>query len=118
MQLYIFPDEIDGAPVQSIEFLIKFASDQVVVSKSKGKNKAKNLLRRPIICICNDMYVPALRQLRQIAFVVSFPQIESGRLADRYYGEPKMYIALTPFVISDCIRYVERRKLWSISHLC
>lgn len=70
--------------MQSIEFLIKFVSDKVV-SKSnvKGKSKAKNLLRRPIVCICNDMYVPALRQLRQIAFVVSFPQIESGRLADR-----------------------------------
>lgn len=80
----IILDEIDGAPVQSIDFLIKFVSDKVVGKPNvKGKSNAKNLLRRPIVCICNDMYVPALRQLRQIAFVVSFPQMESGRLAER-----------------------------------
>ncbi len=77
-------DEIDGAPVQSIDFLIKFVGEKAANnSNAKGKNKTKNMLRRPIICICNDMYVPALRQLRQVAFVVSFPQMESGRLADR-----------------------------------
>lgn len=70
--------------MQSIDFLIKFIGEKVVSKATvKGKSKAKNLLRRPIVCICNDMYVPALRQLRQIAFVVSFPQMESGRLADR-----------------------------------
>ncbi|XP_037043702.1 chromosome transmission fidelity protein 18 homolog isoform X2 [Bradysia coprophila] len=82
----IILDEIDGAPVQSIDFLLKFVGEKVVqTSNVKGKGKAKQLLRRPIICICNDMYVPALRQLRQIAFVVSFPQMESGRLADRLH---------------------------------
>ncbi|KAG4072740.1 hypothetical protein HA402_001852 [Bradysia odoriphaga] len=82
----IILDEIDGAPVQSIDFLLKFVAEKAVpTSTVKGKGKAKQLLRRPIICICNDMYVPALRQLRQIAFVVSFPQMESGRLADRLH---------------------------------
>ncbi|KAJ6646390.1 Chromosome transmission fidelity protein 18 like [Pseudolycoriella hygida] len=76
----IILDEIDGAPKQSIDFLIKFIGDNV---SNKGKNKAKHFLRRPIICICNDMYVPALRQLRQEAFVVDINQMESGRLADR-----------------------------------
>lgn len=77
-------DEIDGAPVQSIDFLIKFIGERAASNSNlKGKSKGKNLLRRPIVCICNDMYVPALRQLRQIAFVVNFPQMESGRLADR-----------------------------------
>lgn len=79
-----FSDEIDGAPVQSIDFLIKFIGEKIASNSNlKGKSKVKNLLRRPIVCICNDMYVPALRQLRQIAFVVNFPQMESGRLADR-----------------------------------
>lgn len=41
------------------------------------------MLKRPIICICNDVYDPALRPLRQIAFVVTFPPIDSARLAER-----------------------------------
>lgn len=53
-------------------------------STKKGANRKSFMLKRPIICICNDMYVPALRQLRQIAFVVNFPSMESSRLADRY----------------------------------
>ncbi|XP_067626216.1 chromosome transmission fidelity protein 18 homolog [Eurosta solidaginis] len=78
-------DEIDGAPRQSIEFLVRFVSDNVVSKvKTKGKNKAgRNILKRPIICICNDIYEPALRPLRQIAFVVTFPPIESTRLTER-----------------------------------
>lgn len=84
VKLLHFSDEIDGAPVQSIDFLMKFVGDKGASNSTlKGKNKVKNLLRRPIVCICNDMYVPALRQLRQMAFVVNFPQMESGRLADR-----------------------------------
>ncbi|CAD7079095.1 unnamed protein product, partial [Hermetia illucens] len=78
-------DEIDGAPLQSIEFLIKFCSDNVIQKGKKGTKTKKQILRRPIICICNDLYVPALRQLRQIAFVVNFPPLESSRLAERLY---------------------------------
>lgn len=29
-------------------------------------------MRRPIICICNDLYAPALRPLRQYARIVRF----------------------------------------------
>ncbi|XP_055837537.1 chromosome transmission fidelity protein 18 homolog [Episyrphus balteatus] len=80
----IILDEIDGAPRQSIEFLIRFISDNVVAKASKkGAKTQKNVLRRPIICICNDLYEPALRQLRQVAFVVTFPPIASPRLAER-----------------------------------
>ncbi|XP_005182707.1 chromosome transmission fidelity protein 18 homolog [Musca domestica] len=81
----IILDEIDGAPRQSIEFLVKFVTDSVPV-KGKGKGAGKgahNILKRPIICICNDIYDPALRPLRQIAFVVTFPPIDSSRLAER-----------------------------------
>lgn len=57
------------------------------MSQGKGKNKSgkdkKVILKTPIICICNDMYVPALRQLRQVAFIVNFPKTESARLAER-----------------------------------
>lgn len=91
----IILDEIDGAPVAAIDFLIKFVSDKagdkastsvVPAKKKKGASGTdKNILKRPIICICNDLYAPALRQLRQIGFVVSFPPISSARLADRLY---------------------------------
>lgn len=88
----IILDEIDGAPVAAIDFLVRFVSDKAgVVDKSvpvgakkkKGAGGEQFVLKRPIICICNDLYVPALRQLRQIGFVVSFPPISSARLADR-----------------------------------
>uniref|UniRef100_A0A1A9V0X3 AAA+ ATPase domain-containing protein n=1 Tax=Glossina austeni TaxID=7395 RepID=A0A1A9V0X3_GLOAU len=83
----IILDEIDGAPHQSIEFLTKFVTDNVASKRNKmgaGLNKIKrNVLKRPIICICNDLYDPALRTLRQIAFIVTFPPIESSRLAER-----------------------------------
>ncbi|XP_065357892.1 chromosome transmission fidelity protein 18 homolog [Calliphora vicina] len=80
----IILDEIDGAPRQSIEFLVKFVTDSVLSkAKAKGGKPAHNILKRPIICICNDVYDPALRPLRQIAFVVTFPPIDSARLAER-----------------------------------
>ncbi|XP_065090752.1 chromosome transmission fidelity protein 18 homolog [Ochlerotatus camptorhynchus] len=79
-------DEIDGAPVPTIDFLLKFISGTAnAQAGKKGKidKPGKFMLKRPIICICNDMYVPALRQLRQIAFVVNFPPTEVARLAER-----------------------------------
>ncbi|GJQ73201.1 hypothetical protein Trydic_g13583 [Trypoxylus dichotomus] len=76
-------DEIDGAPAPSIDFLIKFISGNHITKAKKGKNRTQHILKRPIICICNDVYVPALRSLRQIAFVVRFPQTASTRLAER-----------------------------------
>ncbi|KAH8283478.1 hypothetical protein KR018_003435 [Drosophila ironensis] len=77
-------DEIDGAPRQSIEYLVKFANDGIYSKvKGKGAKAEHNVLRRPIICICNDVYDPALRPLRQVAFVVTFPPIDSARLAER-----------------------------------
>lgn len=76
-------DEIDGAPPSSIDFLVKFATGKAS-SVKKGKKSSENLVcKRPIICICNDLYVPALRNLRQHAFVVNFPPTTSARLAER-----------------------------------
>lgn len=79
----IILDEIDGAPLASIDFLLKFASGLTKEKSKKGVNQKPVLLNRPIICICNDMYGASLRQLRQVAFIVNFPKIESGRLAER-----------------------------------
>lgn len=76
-------DEIDGAPSSSIDFLVKFITGTSTTKKKKGAKQSPNILRRPIICICNDVYVPALRPLRQIAFVVNFPPTASARLAER-----------------------------------
>lgn len=85
----LFTDEIDGAPLASIEFLIRFANDQTKENKKsktapeKMGKRPRGILRRPIICICNDIYTPSLRPLRQIAFIVTFPQLDSSRLAER-----------------------------------
>ncbi|XP_066137903.1 chromosome transmission fidelity protein 18 homolog [Euwallacea fornicatus] len=78
-------DEIDGAPQASIDFLVKFISGVAPVKgkKSKTKEQGQHVLKRPIICICNDGYVPALRPLRQIAFVMHFPSTSTSRLAER-----------------------------------
>ncbi|KAJ9591978.1 hypothetical protein L9F63_001490, partial [Diploptera punctata] len=76
-------DEIDGAPAQSIDVLIKFVTGKLVKSKKKGQTSAGSVLKRPVICICNDIYVPALRALRQIALIVPFPPTDSSRLAQR-----------------------------------
>uniref|UniRef100_A0A8D8QWV5 Chromosome transmission fidelity protein 18 homolog n=1 Tax=Cacopsylla melanoneura TaxID=428564 RepID=A0A8D8QWV5_9HEMI len=75
-------DEIDGSPQASIEVLVKYVTGKTSTNKKK-KDKESNNLKRPIICICNDLYVPALRPLRQIAFVLQFPPTSSARLAGR-----------------------------------
>ncbi len=53
--------------------------------QTSGKTKKNNsfVLLRPVICICNDLYVPALRPLRQIALILNFPRIEQTTLAKR-----------------------------------
>ncbi|GAQ84926.1 DNA replication checkpoint protein CHL12/CTF18 [Klebsormidium nitens] len=52
-------------------------------SKKKKKKGAVKKLSRPVICICNDMYAPALRQLRQVAKVFVFAPPAPSRLATR-----------------------------------
>ena len=59
-------DEIDGAPAASIELLLKFIHGKLLPkgrsAKEKGQ-KENNGCRRPIICICNDLYTPSLRYI-------------------------------------------------------
>ncbi|CAF3752530.1 unnamed protein product [Rotaria sordida] len=79
-------DEIDGAPAPSIQLLVDLitrtpADQQQASSKTKKNNSF--ILLRPVICICNDLYVPALKPLRQIALILNFPRIEQTILAKR-----------------------------------
>lgn len=38
----------------------------------RGGGRGLPPLKRPIICICNDLYAPALRPLREVARVFHF----------------------------------------------
>ncbi|KAL4659108.1 hypothetical protein GN956_G3456 [Arapaima gigas] len=85
-------DEIDGAPSAAINVLLATLnrkeswdtdSEASGVTALKKKKKKESVLLRPIICICNDLYVPALRQLRQQAFILNFPQTQPSRLIQR-----------------------------------
>lgn len=79
-------DEIDGAPSASIDLLIKFVQGKLVQKGKKNKQtieKMKLGCQRPVICICNDLYAPALRQLKAMALVIPVPAIEPTKLADR-----------------------------------
>ncbi|KAM4024585.1 chromosome transmission fidelity protein 18 homolog isoform 2-T2 [Anomaloglossus baeobatrachus] len=86
-------DEIDGAPTVSINMLLslinrkdgKDADGGTEVTATKKKKKEGGLMLRPIICICNDQYVPSLRPLRQQAFMLNFPQTLPSRLVQRLY---------------------------------
>ena len=52
------------------------------LSSTRNKKRSKPLLR-PIIAICNDLYAPALRGLREIAKVYHFRRPSAERLAQR-----------------------------------
>ncbi|XP_035515241.1 chromosome transmission fidelity protein 18 homolog [Morone saxatilis] len=82
-------DEIDGAPAAAINILLATLNKkdghggEAGSETAKKKKKKESLLLRPIICICNDLYVPALRPLRLQAFLLNFPQTQPSRLAQR-----------------------------------
>ncbi|RXN06393.1 chromosome transmission fidelity 18-like protein [Labeo rohita] len=83
-------DEIDGAPAAAINILLATLNrkdskegEESGANALKKKKKKQSVLLRPIICICNDLYVPALRPLRQQAFLLAFPQTVPSRLAQR-----------------------------------
>ncbi|XP_076584393.1 chromosome transmission fidelity protein 18 homolog [Chaetodon auriga] len=82
-------DEIDGAPSAAINILLAALNrkdghgGEAGTETTKKKKKKESILLRPIICICNDLYVPALRPLRQQAFLLTFPQTQPSRLVQR-----------------------------------
>lgn len=83
-------DEVDGVSSAGgeagfIRSLLKFITDDEkatqqhkasvstdVGSKRNGKKRTNRALLRPIICICNDQYVAALRPLRPYCLTISF----------------------------------------------
>ncbi|XP_032930366.1 chromosome transmission fidelity protein 18 homolog isoform X2 [Catharus ustulatus] len=78
-------DEIDGAPAASINVLLSIIQrkDREGEAGAGRRRREGGLLLRPIICICNDQFVPALRPLRQQSFLLSFPRTAPSRLAQR-----------------------------------
>ncbi|XP_013180175.1 PREDICTED: chromosome transmission fidelity protein 18 homolog [Papilio xuthus] len=74
-------DEIDGAPTQTVELLVKWCTTTVAEG---AKRKAKTQpLRRPVIAICNDLYATSLRPLRPVALTVTVGSVSCARLASR-----------------------------------
>ncbi|KAM1111642.1 hypothetical protein ACFX2I_044629 [Malus domestica] len=97
-------DEIDGALGDGkgvVEVILKMVNDKVCADRksymekenvnneqksgrvsSKGGRKTASL-SRPVICICNDLYAPALRPLRQVAKVHVFVLPTVSRVVSR-----------------------------------
>ncbi|KPJ12806.1 Chromosome transmission fidelity protein 18-like [Papilio machaon] len=74
-------DEIDGAPTQTVELLVKWCTT-TVAEGAKKKSKTQPL-RRPVIAICNDLYATSLRPLRPVALTVTVGSVSAARLASR-----------------------------------
>ncbi len=78
-------DEIDGALPAAISVLVDLvkATGPVAASadgdgapvKPKSKKRALALLRRPIICICNDVNAPALKPLKELALCLTLAKV-------------------------------------------
>lgn len=59
-------DEIDGAPIQTVELLVRWCT----AKRDEGKKKSRvHVLKRPVIAICNDLYATSLRPLRYDHYV-------------------------------------------------
>jgi chromosome transmission fidelity protein 18 len=124
-------DEVDGgAEFGFIKVLIDLLNDDTKTLKKfqssesskffsqKSKNKPKFLLR-PIICICNDVYVSALEKLRPLAEMISFQQASEAALSDRLRficeaegihmtnAQLKEIIHLTDFDIRSCVNLLQ-----------
>ncbi|XP_028040817.1 chromosome transmission fidelity protein 18 homolog [Bombyx mandarina] len=73
-------DEIDGAPLPTIELLVKWCTAAIDSGKKKTKSQP---LRRPVIAICNDLYATSLRPLRAVALLVRVGGASVCRLSAR-----------------------------------
>ena len=71
---------------QYCQVLVKVLTAGTKFSKKSEvdkKKKKERRLRRPIICICNDPWGVALRDLRKVATIITVPPTQSARLATR-----------------------------------
>lgn len=85
-------DEIDGAydgdssihGTSFMNFLIQLCTSTYSnESNDTKKTKKQIILKRPIICICNDLYSPILYGLRQVAQIVNMIKPSSLRMYQR-----------------------------------
>ncbi|KER24753.1 hypothetical protein T265_14343 [Opisthorchis viverrini] len=84
-------DEIDGAVPAAVELLATAARAVLPPAgaerRARGKrNTTPLVLRRPVICICNDLFSPAVRPLRAPGvpcLVIRLPNVDLGRLITR-----------------------------------
>nr|XP_036861570.1 chromosome transmission fidelity protein 18 homolog isoform X2 [Manis javanica] len=87
-------DEIDGAPMAAVNILLSILDRKgpqeaepggLAVPTGVGRRRwaGGGLLMRPVVCICNDPFVPSLRHLKQQAFLLHFPPTLPSRLLQR-----------------------------------
>uniref|UniRef100_A0A0D9VS94 AAA+ ATPase domain-containing protein n=1 Tax=Leersia perrieri TaxID=77586 RepID=A0A0D9VS94_9ORYZ len=117
-------DEIDGSLGDgkgAVEVILKMINaeknnssnssnntDDTQVRKSSKKGHKIPKLMRPVICICNDLYAPALRQLRQVAKVHMFVQPTISRVVNRIkYICKKEGFKTSPIALSALAEYTE-----------
>lgn len=74
----IILDEIDGIDGRSsIDLLVSVVNCPLGSKRKKKSSGGAFPLTRPLICICNDQYAPALKELRKVAQVFAFmPPVE------------------------------------------
>eukprot|EP01134_Creolimax_fragrantissima_P006155 CFRG6155T1 len=78
-------DEIDGAHAGAVKALI-LRLQEAPQTKKRKKSKTKGHLKRPIICICNNLYAPALRPLRNVAHILRVTDTSVRKLVHRLNG--------------------------------
>ncbi|XP_040829540.1 chromosome transmission fidelity protein 18 homolog [Ochotona curzoniae] len=79
-------DEIDGASTAAVNVLLGILNHkgpQAASAEGRQRGAERGLLLRPVICICNDLFAPALRQLKQQALVLHLPPTLPSRLVQR-----------------------------------
>jgi chromosome transmission fidelity protein 18 len=83
----IILDEIDGSTGggesrSAVAALVRMVKNSDG-SSQKGSNKSIGKITRPVICICNNLYAPALRPLRSVAQIFMMNETKSERLMSR-----------------------------------
>ncbi|XP_041982035.1 chromosome transmission fidelity protein 18 homolog [Aricia agestis] len=76
-------DEIDGAPAQTVELLVKWCTASSKKEEGGKKKNKTQLLRRPVIAICNDLYATSLRTLRPVSLIIRAGCVGTARLGAR-----------------------------------
>ncbi|TPP39745.1 Chromosome transmission fidelity protein 18 [Fasciola gigantica] len=83
-------DEIDGAVPAAVELLATAAKCTLQSNAERRGRQKRNvsplILRRPVICICNDLFAASVRPLRAPGvpcLILRLPCVDLGRLTSR-----------------------------------